>query len=244
MVLMKCLRLGAHVVACYGNGDGQMNPDDLGRLAPVVVGHADYAKGNRLVHPEAWLSIPRHRFLGNALLSMLTKIASGYWKVADSQTGFIAIRAQTLRQLDLGELYMGYGYLNDLLIRLNVIDGRVVEVPVRPVYHVGEQSKMHRRIIPRISWLILRGFCRRMWRKYVIRDFHPLVLFYAASATLGAIGTVLLARMIWMWIANGHIPQINTIVWVFCQISAMQLGLFAMWFDMEDNRDLIVSVEQ
>lgn len=243
----QCLKLGVDVVAVM-DGDGQMCPDDLAALvAPVARGKADYAKGNRLVFPEAWQNMPRHRYLGNALLSMLTKVASGYWKVADSQTGFIAISSATLKMLDLENLYHGYGYPNDLLVRLNVINRRVAEVPTRPIYLVGEQSKMRlHRVVPRISWLIVRRFCWRMWQKYVIRDFHPLVLFYAASGLLGAAGLVLFVRMIWMWlgVTNGHIPPINAMMWVFCQISSMQFGLFAMWFDMEVNRELMVRLEQ
>ena len=80
-----------------------------------------------------------------------------------------------------------------------------------------------------------------MWQKYVIHDFHPLVLFYAASGLAGLLGTVLFVRLFWLWIASGRIPPVNALAWAFCMISSIQFGLFAMWFDMEMNRDLKVS---
>ena len=69
-------------------GDGQMDPDDLHRIiSPVVDGDIDYAKGNRLFFGDAWHMIPHYRYLGNSFLSLMTKIAAGYWHLADSQSG-------------------------------------------------------------------------------------------------------------------------------------------------------------
>ncbi|MBE3123966.1 MAG: glycosyltransferase family 2 protein [Planctomycetes bacterium] len=221
-------------------GDGQMDPDQLELLVgPVARGTADYAKANRLFYENSWNSIPRHRYLGNAFLSMLTKIASGYWHVADSQTGYTAIARETLELLDLDAVYPRYGYPNDMLVRLNVFDGRVADVHMRPVYNVGERSKMKLwKVVPTMTWLIFTLFCWRMKEKYVIRDFHPLVLFYLTAGTTGLLGFAFFVRLVVMWILTGAIPQINALVWAFCLISSMQFALFAMWFDMDRNRHL------
>ncbi len=240
----QCLQRNIDVAVVI-DGDGQMDPQDIIRLAqPVVRGQTDYAKGNRLFHRQAWRLIPRHRYLGNAFLSMLTKIASGYWHVADSQSAFVAISSEALETIGLDELYPKYGYPNDMLTRLNVYNFRVADVPIKPIYRVGEQSnlKIHT-AVPKISWLIIRCFFWRMWQKYVIHDFHPLVLFYSASGLAGFLGTGLFVRLLWIWIATGRIPPVNALAWVFCMISSIQLGLFAMWFDMEMNRDLRVSLK-
>ena len=110
--------------------DNQMDPDDLLTLVePVARGEVDYAKANRLVSGEAWKLIPRTRYLGNAILSLLTKIASGYWHVADSQTGYTAISKSMLAQLDLDRIYPGYGFPNDMLVHLNVWNARVRDFP-------------------------------------------------------------------------------------------------------------------
>ena len=89
-------------VACVMAADNQMDPDDLETLVrPVARGELEYAKANRLFTGEAWKIIPHYRYLGNAALSLFTKIASGYWHIADSQSGYTAISRTALEQLDL-----------------------------------------------------------------------------------------------------------------------------------------------
>src|ERR671935_2826577 len=125
-------------VICVMAADNQMDPADLERIAlPVVRGEVDYAKANRLVSGEAWHVMPRSRYLGGAILSFLTKIASGYWHVADSQSGYTAASRTILEQLDLERVYRRYGFPNDMLVHLNVWNARVRDVPARPVYGIG-----------------------------------------------------------------------------------------------------------
>lgn len=228
---------GADVVAVMA-GDAQMPPDELSAiLDPVVSGQADYAKANRLFTGEAWNRIPKVRYLGNASLSLLTKVASGYWHVADTQSGFTAITAQAIQRIGVHDLYPRYGYPNHLLVKLNAFGFRALDVPSRPVYGIGEHSGIRLwKVIPTISWLLLRCFLWRMKEKYVIRDFHPLVLFYAASFFLAVAALGLLGRSFWLWFAQNRIPPINTLAGGFCLVSAVQMALFAMWFDMEYDR--------
>ncbi len=111
--------------------DAQMDPADLETLvAPVARGEVDYAKANRLFTGQAWDVIPRYRYLGNAILSLLTKIASGYWHVADSQSGYTAISLEMLELLDLDRIYPRYGFPNDMLVHLNVWNGARARLPV------------------------------------------------------------------------------------------------------------------
>ena len=227
-------------VACVMAADNQMDPADLELLAsPVARGELDYAKANRLVTGEAWDLIPRTRYLGNAVLSLLTKVASGYWHVADSQSGYTAIARRTLESLDLDRIYTGYGFPNDLLVHLNVWNARVRDFPSRPVYGVGERSGIrYHKVVPRISWLLVKGFFWRLREKYVIRDFHPLVFFYLlgflmtiAGLALGIVETVLR-------FSGNHITPATIVLVALLLISGSQFTLFAMWFDMESNKDL------
>jgi hypothetical protein len=130
-----------------------------------------------------------------------------------------------------------------LLVRLNICDFRVADVPIRPVYNVGEQSKMKLwKVIPTMSWMIFRRFCWRLTRKYVIHDFHPLVLFYGfgfLSSTLGLLfGLYLLAYRI----VVGPVAETSALFAALLLLTGLQLELFAMWFDMEVNRDLKVRI--
>jgi len=227
-------------VVCVMAADNQMDPADLETLVtPVARGELDYAKANRLFTGEAWSLIPRTRYLGNAILSLLTKVASGYWHVADSQTGYTAISREMLAELDLDRVYARYGFPNDMLVHLNVWNARVRDFPSRPIYGVGERSGIRlRTVVPRISWLLVKGFFWRMKEKYVIRDFHPLVFFYALGFLMTGIGLALGVLETVLRIMGNEIPVATVVLVALLLISGSQFTLFAMWFDMESNKDL------
>jgi glycosyltransferase involved in cell wall biosynthesis len=227
-------------VTCVMAADNQMDPTELITLVePVASGEVDYTKANRLFTGEAWSVIPRTRYLGNAMLSLLTKIASGYWHVADSQAGYTALGLGALRRLDLDRLYRRYGFPNDMLVHLNVTNARVRDVPSRPIYGVGERSGIRlRKVVPRISWLLLKGFFWRMREKYVIRDFHPLVFFYALGILMTSVGLALGVIEVVLRILGNAITTPTIVLVALLLISGSQFTLFGMWFDMESNKDL------
>lgn len=128
---------GADVAVVMG-ADGQMDPDELPRLVrPILSGSADYAKGDRLSHASIG-AMPRHRRVGNAVFSLLTRAVTGL-AVSDSQCGYTALSRSAAARLDLERLWPGYGYPNDLLARAAAAGLRVTDVPVRPIY-AGEAS--------------------------------------------------------------------------------------------------------
>lgn len=221
-------------------GDAQMDPDDLPALLdPVAAGVADYAKGNRLVSGEAWNKIPRVRYLGNAMLSLLTKIASGYWHVADSQTGYTVTNLKVLNTLDLDKIYKRYGMPNDMLVKLNIYSFRVCDVEIRPIYGIGEKSGIRPiRMIPRLAWQLLRFFLYRMIQKYVIRDFHPLIFFYFSGSLMFLSGLMFGLYLLAYRLFTGPVEATSTIMAVFLFITGMQSLFFAMWFDMDNNRNI------
>jgi glycosyltransferase involved in cell wall biosynthesis len=147
-----------HDVLAVMAGDDQMHPDDLCALVdPVARGTADYAKGNRCLHPQAH-RIPRLRRWGGAWLSTVTRLASGL-SLSDTQCGYTALSARAARQLELGSLWPRFGYPNDLILMLARQGMRVVEVPVRPVY-ADEESGVRAWHLLSISALV----ARRWWQ--------------------------------------------------------------------------------
>jgi glycosyltransferase involved in cell wall biosynthesis len=228
-----------HLVAVMA-GDAQMDAEDLPRLlAPCAAGEVDYAKGNRLSTGEAWKLIPRTRYIGNAVLSLLTKIASGYWHIADSQTGYTVVTAEALAVLQLRRLYPRYGFPNHLLVELNNYDFRVRDVPIKPVYNVGEVSGIRLyKVIPTISWLLFRCYFWRMKEKYIIRDFHPLIffLFFGILLTGGAL--LFGGYLAYLRFAVGPLSPVAAIFAAVCLNSGVQSILFALWMDMERNKGL------
>jgi glycosyltransferase involved in cell wall biosynthesis len=221
-------------------GDAQMDPGDLPHLLdPIAAGEADYAKGNRLFTGKAWRIIPKTRYFGNAILSFLTKIASGYWHVADSQSGYAAITLEALRTLSLDSIYKRYGMPNDLLVKLNVFRFRVRDIPINPIYGVGERSHMKiYKIIFTLSFLLMKLFIWRLKEKYIIRDFHPLVLFYLLGFLLTPIGVFFGAYLLIYRVLVGTVAATSALFAAFFAISGFQSLFFAMWFDMEYNKEL------
>ena len=221
-------------------GDAQMDPDDLpGLLDPVVDDRCDYCKGNRLFTGDAWKTIPKVRYLGNSALSLMTKIASGYWHVADSQTGYCVATLKALETIDLDALYPRYGFPNDMLVQLNIYGFRVHDVPIKPVYGVGERSGIKLwRVIPTLSALLFRRFWYRMFQKYVIHDTHPLVLFYITGFLFSIIGFVFGLLQIIARIDGRPLSIATTVLAALLMISGLQFVFFAMWFDMDYNREM------
>lgn len=236
----KWARDNDYDIAVVMAGDGQMDPEDLPTvLDPVVDDLADYTKGNRLVSGDAFKRIPKIRFFGNSALSLITKIVSGYWHVADSQTGYTAINQTALRLIDWDAMYKRYGQPNDLLVKLNVANMRVLDVPIEPVYDIGEKSGIRvRKVLFTIGALLVRLFFWRMKEKYIIRNFHPLVFFYAFGMFSVALSGLLFIRMFVLWIAMGRVPEITFLSWLFSFSLGFNSLFFAMWFDYEENKHL------
>lgn len=221
-------------------GDGQMDPDELESIClPVIHDNIDYVKGNRLIHASSWVVIPRIRYFGNSILSVLTKIASGYWHVSDTQTGFTAISNKALNAIPLYKIFKRYGMPNDMLVKLNIAFCTLKEVEIKPVYYIGERSKMHiGKIILPVSWLLFRSFFKRLWQKYLFRDFHPLFLLYHISFVLGLVSLPYGIKILFLVLAGKDANPVTVLAFIFLFISGLQSLLFAMWMDIQDNERL------
>ncbi|NBC84512.1 MAG: glycosyltransferase, partial [Bacteroidetes bacterium] len=223
------------------DGDGQMDPAELELICkPVIYEDIDYVKGNRLIHRSSKLIMPGIRYFGNSILSIMTKIASGYWQVSDTQTAFTAISKKSLHGINLDKLYKKYGYPNDMLVKLNIIYSSLKEVEIKPIYNVGEKSTMKIfKLIPRITFLLFKSFIKRLVVKYFLRDFHPLFLFYLLALILFIIDIPYFLELIRNFMHKGEVTADNwLIVFIFLTIASLQSLFFAMWMDIQDNQRL------
>lgn len=221
------------------DADGQMDLSQLPRLLdPIVEGSADYAKGNRLLDREYRSAMPRFRFVGNSMLTFLTKVASGYWKTMDPQNGYTAISHEALEAVDVENLYEYYGYCNDLLVKLNVNEMRVADVGMPAVYGEEESSIEYSTYIPNVSMMLLRDFLWRLQTKHLVTDFHPLALFYLFGAGTAGVGIV--AAL--LTVVNTVVRSGSVLVSVTASFLVFALGvtllLFAMVFDMAESERL------
>jgi len=221
-------------------GDGQMDPHELESICkPVVTDNVDYVKGNRLKHSSSWLVIPKIRFFGNSILSILTKIASGYWRVSDTQTGYTAISKNALNSIRIYKIYKSYGMPNDMLVKLNIASCTIREVKIKPVYNIGENSKMRVfKVIPKVSFLLMKLFFQRLWSKYLFRDFHPLFLLYNMAIVMGVASVPFAIKIIRIIIDGQDANPLTVLAFFFLFISSFQSLLFAMWMDIQDNEYL------
>ena len=232
----RCLEDGVDVAVVMA-GDNQMDPRWITTLVdPVVDGRADYTKGNRLVNSHYVKGMSAWRLVGNAVLSFLTKISSGYWSMVDPQNGYTAISRRALESIELDDVYPGYGYCNDLLVRLNVHSFRVLDVPV-PAKYGAEKSKIrYSRYIVRVSGLLLRNFFWRIKMKYLVLGMSPIFFLYAAGLVLTPLGAGMFLWGLFRSILSGSLFVREVVSSVVFIMGALFL-LFAMLFDIQMSRN-------
>ncbi len=165
----KALAENIDIVAIMA-GDGQMDPAILHNIIePVLDNKADYSKGNRLSSQEHRNGMPKFRLLGNTILTLFVKIASGYWHVDDPMNGYTAISKNMLSRINLDKVQKGYAFESDMMIKLNVIDAKLVNVPM-PSRYRGEKSKIkYTSFIFRLSVFLVKSYIWRLWVKYVYK---------------------------------------------------------------------------
>lgn len=209
-----------HDVVAVMNGDGQMDPSILDHiLDPVVTGKAEYAKGNRLQTTAHSADMSRFRLFGNYVLTVLTRIASGYWQLTDPQNGYTAISARALEQLDLDALYKDYGFLNDVLVRLNVHNMPIADVSMKAVYGDETSSIQFHRFVPQLSWLLLRNFLWRLGARYSAGDRTIALPYLSGIATSLGLSVFLLVS------AAGFTQQATPGRWLVVFLACVALFL-------------------
>jgi glycosyltransferase involved in cell wall biosynthesis len=180
----RALELGCDIVVKM-DADGQMDPERLSELLDAMLnGNFDYAKGNRFLHRGALSAMPRHRLLGSLALTFMTKMASGYWHIFDPQNGFVACRTAMLQRLELRRIANDYFFENDMLVHLNVLGARVVDVPL-PARYANEVSSMRiSRILTTFPGRLFGRYWWRIYERYTLRDFSPIVPFLISGILL------------------------------------------------------------
>lgn len=234
----KALEEGMDIAAVMA-GDNQMDPEFLPELMdPIIDVKADYTIGNRLLSSEYRHQMSKWRFFGNAILTLLTKIASGYWQMMDPQNGYSAISGRALERLSLDDIYPRYGYCNDLLVRLNVWGFKMRNVPHPARYGMETSGIKYSSYIFRLSRLLLNRFLWRLKMKYVVLGFHPLVFFYFFGAILSAIGIIAGIGTLWEKFIGGYnVLFVHGVLSFLVFMMGMMFLLFAMLYDMEQERN-------
>jgi len=154
------------------DGDGQMDPGLILTIAkPVLEGNADYSKGNRFDSLEDLFSMPKARIFGNAVLSLWSKLSSGYWNITDPTNGFTAIHRKALEAIQLDKLRKTYFFESDLLFRLSIVNAVVMDVPMVSVYGNEKSNLKIRKVIFEFPWRHTVNLHKRIFYKYYLREW-------------------------------------------------------------------------
>lgn len=161
---------GAEVIVKI-DGDGQMDPSLLPLFVnPLLNGEADYAKGNRFFDIESVQSMPKIRLFGNSILSLMTKVSSGYWNLFDPTNGYTAIHASVAKHLPFAKISQRYFFETDMLFRLNTLRAVVIDVPMDSKYENEESNLKITNIMGEFFVKHLRNTLKRIFYNYYLRD--------------------------------------------------------------------------
>jgi glycosyltransferase involved in cell wall biosynthesis len=230
---IRALEDGATVIVKV-DGDGQMNPAFIPKfIAPILAGRADYTKGNRFFRLESVRAMPTSRKLGNAVLSFLTKLSSGYWSVFDPTNGYTAIHHKTLRELPLARVNDRWFFESDLLFRLNTLGAVVEDVPMEATYGT-EVSNLHgRRVMPEFLRGHLANLGKRIVYNYFLRNFSIASLQLVAGLAFLCFGVVFGAVKWWGSLRTGIPVTAGTVMTAALPtLMGFQLLLAFLAYDM------------
>jgi dolichol-phosphate mannosyltransferase len=218
------------------DGDGQMDPKEIGRIIqPIRLGKADYVKGNRFFRLEDLRQMPATRLFGNAVLSFMAKLSTGYWNLFDPTNGFTAIHLNVLRELPLEKLSRRYFFETDMLFRLNTVRAVVQDVPL-PAHYNDEHSSLS---ICDVIWPFLTGhlknFLKRIFYSYYLRDFQLASIEFLLGPALVIFGTIY-GISSWMVSAEAGIvtPAGTVMLAALPIILGFQLFLAALSYDISN----------
>ena len=232
----KGIELGTDI-AVKMDGDGQMSPEHLPLLLDALIEQDyHYAKGNRFLAGESLEHMPKVRLIGNIVLTFMTKLATGYWHIFDPQNGYTAIKTDALRTLNLNAVHNRFFLENDMLSHLNYQRSRVKDVAI-PARYGEEVSDLNPfKIGLTFPFLLLHRFFRRIYQKYILRDFSPIALFLILGALLFLWG---FGFGIYLWIEThltGRATPTGTIMLALLPlILGFQLLLQAIVLDIQET---------
>ena len=218
-------------------GDAQALPEDFNNLvSPVLNNGIDYTKGNRLNYSGVSKIMPKHRFFGNSLLTILTKFATGYYHIMDPQMGYTALNLKLVPKMNLEKLIKRYGYPGHLLYMLNLIDAKVEDVDVVP--HYGDEKSGIRlfTFVPKLVYILIKLFLSRIFQKLLFKNTSPAGITYLfAILNLFGIIPYLIFRSYKNYNIKGYIPEL-TFISLSTSITLFFLFfLFGVVLDIQEN---------
>lgn len=219
------------------DGDGQMDPQEIPRLVyPLLKGCADYAKGNRFYDLDQIYRMPKARIFGNACLSFLCKLSSGYWNIFDPTNGYTAINSEVIKMLPLEKISKRYFFESDMLFRLNIVQAVVVDVPMTARYSGEKSNLVIKKILFEFLYKNILNFWKRIFYNYYLRGLSvasfelPLGLFLLGFGTIYGLHS-------W-YVANESSSSAPVGTVILCAVSILIGVQFILGFISQDIKSL------
>jgi len=219
------------------DADGQMDPEYIPALLdPIISDGYGYTKGNRFLCTEEVRNMPWLRLVGAFCLTFLSKLASGYWHVFDTVNGYVAIKADVVRNLPLNHLERRYFFETDLLIHLNILRVRVKDIPIPPRYGNERSSMRLLAVALTFPTFLLRGFWYRLYQRHILREFSAVALFWVFGTILLLWGTAFGAYTWAKSVYSGHAATTGTVMLsVLPFILGFELALQAILIEINES---------
>ena len=237
--IRKGVELGADKVAVMA-GDAQMDPNQLQNLlSEMEIKNLDFIKANRFLHLDELKSMPFYRRLGNVIVTILTKFATGYYSIFDTQNGYVVYSKDIIERMQWGMVGNRYEFENTVLIALSIANAKISDYPI-PAHYGEEKStiKLFSTTL-RVLKVLFKGFWQRIYYKYVLYNFHPIALFLFGGLLLTSLGFIIGAWVLAEKTLNMVSPTSGTVMLIVLPlILGIQMLLTALILDVtEDSKN-------
>lgn len=232
-----CAAIAEHMrVVVKVDGDGQMDPALIPDFVePILSGEADYTKGNRFYNLEQIHQMPKIRLIGNAILSLMNKLSSGYWDVFDPTNGYTAIHVDVLKKMPFSKISERYFFESDMLFRLNTLRAKVVDIPMDAHYGDEESQLKIGKIIGDFTRKNIKNTLKRIFYNYFLRDMSLASIELVIGFVLFLFGIV---YGTYHWIASAQAgvetPTGTIMLAVLPIVIGVQLLLSFLAYDIEN----------
>lgn len=219
------------------DSDGQMDPSLIPALVqPIITGQADFSKGNRFFNLDDVRAMPTLRLYGNAGLSFLTKLSTGYWNIFDPTNGFVALHTSVLRRIATDKLEKRFFFESDLLFRAGLTRAKVYDMPMRAVYGDEESNLVLSKALFKFSFFHFRNTIKRIFYNYYLRDFSAASLYLFFGLFSFIVGTILGSGYFISSITSGQAATSGQVMLAALPIFVgMQLLLSFLTYDIENK---------
>lgn len=235
--LRKSAELGCDRTAVMA-GDAQMDPNQLAPMLDAMTSRKlDFIKANRFMHLEALRKMPAYRRIGNIVVTLLTKVATGYYSIFDTQNGYVIYSKYTIDEMPWHIIGNRYEFENTILIGLSIIGARVGDFAAPAIYGEEKSTIKVFSTTMRVLRVLMRGYWQRIYYKYILFNFHPIALFIFGGLILGLIGFGIGAFLLVERIATGTSPTSGSVMLAVLPIViSLQLTLTAFILDVWEDK--------